>query len=66
MYNLACLAARRGDRRKALGWLGQSVEAGFAQADVMAKDSDLETLHGPEFDALVEHTRRNAADQRAK
>ncbi len=32
----------------------------------MVKDSDLEPLHGAEFDALVELARRNAADQRAK
>jgi len=31
----------------------------------MAQDSDLESLHGPEFDALVERARKNAAKQRA-
>jgi hypothetical protein len=32
----------------------------------MAEDPDLEPLRGPEFDALVERARRNAADRRAK
>jgi len=31
----------------------------------MVRDSDLKPLHGPEFDALVEHARRNAAAARA-
>jgi tetratricopeptide (TPR) repeat protein len=65
-YNLACLEARRGDRGKALGRLRQSVDAGYAEAEWMAKDTDLAILHGPEFDALVERARRNAVDQRAK
>jgi hypothetical protein len=66
LYDLTCLEALRGDRAKALDWLGQSVEAGYANADHMGKDSDLESLHGPEFDALVERARRNAEAQRAK
>jgi hypothetical protein len=66
MYNLACLEARRGNREKALGWLRRSVEAGLTGADWMAEDPDLEPLRGPEFDALVERARRNAADRRAK
>jgi len=64
--SLPSLEVQGGDRGKALGWLRQSVEAGYADADWMAKDSDLESLHGPEFDALIERARRNAADRRAK
>ena len=60
------LPAPDGDRAKTLDWLHQAVEAGYANADWMTKDSDLESLHGPEFDALVERARQNAADQRAK
>jgi tetratricopeptide (TPR) repeat protein len=71
LYNLACMEAVRGDRPKALEWLRQSVDAGWAQAnwaqaDWMTQDSDLEPLHGPEFDALVERARENAAKQQAK
>ena len=37
--------------------------AHHAEADQMTRDSTLETLHGPEFDALVERARQNASDQ---
>ena len=66
LYNLACLEALRGQRSKAMDWLRQSVEAGYAKADSMAEGTPLETLHGPEFDTLVERARKNAAAQRAK
>jgi hypothetical protein len=65
MYSLAGLEAQRGERGKGLGWLQQAVEAGFTEADQMAEEADLEPLHGPEFDALVEQARQNAAEQRA-
>ncbi|MCH8006851.1 MAG: hypothetical protein IH888_11575 [Planctomycetes bacterium] len=64
-YNLACLAAVRGDKAKGLDWLRQSIDAGFNAADWIPRDPDLESLHGSEFDALVERARQNAADQRA-
>jgi tetratricopeptide (TPR) repeat protein len=66
LYDLACLETLRGDRAKAMDWLGQSVDAGYANADHMGKGSDLESLHGPEFNALVERARQNAEAQRAK
>jgi non-specific serine/threonine protein kinase/serine/threonine-protein kinase len=66
MYALAGLEAQRGERSKGIGWLQQAVEAGFTDADHMAEDEDLEPLHGPEFDALVERARQNAAAQRAQ
>ncbi len=66
MYNLACLDAVQGNRAKAMDWLRQAVEAGWAKADAMVKDSTLGSLHGPEFDALVERARENAAAQRKK
>ncbi len=66
VYDLACIAALRGDREQALDWLRQAVEAGYSNADWIPKDSDLETLHGPEFDALVERARENAAALRAE
>jgi tetratricopeptide (TPR) repeat protein len=66
MYNLACLEIDRGNNAAAMDWLRQAVEAGFGLADHMSQDSDLEPLHGPEFDALVERVRRNAEAQRAE
>ena len=65
LYNLACLAAVQGDKAKGLDWLRQSVDAGFNAAGWMPRDPDLESLHGSEFDTLVERARQNAADQRA-
>ena len=66
LYNLACLQALSGDREQALSWLRQSVDAGLAQGDWMAQDTDLELLHGtPEFEQLVEAARQNAIARRA-
>jgi serine/threonine protein kinase len=65
MYNLACISARRGDRAGAMAWLRQDVEGGDIDADAMAADTELRSLHGPEFDALLAQVRRNAAAARA-
>jgi len=66
LYNLAYQTAVRGNRTKALDWLEQSVEAGFPDPAQMAGDGNLESLHGPEFDALLDRVRQNAAAQRAE
>jgi tetratricopeptide (TPR) repeat protein len=66
LYNLACLEVPLGNGTKAMDWLRQSVDAGWANADLLDRDTDLESLHGPEFDALVEQARRNAAAQRGE
>jgi non-specific serine/threonine protein kinase/serine/threonine-protein kinase len=65
-YAMARLEAVRGDAVKAKRWLRQTVDAGYSNAAGMVEDSDLEPLHGPEFDALVEHARNNAVAQRTK
>jgi hypothetical protein len=65
LYDLACLSALQGERAEAMSWLGQAVDAGWADADLTIKDSTLETLHGPQFDSLVEQVRRNASEMRA-
>src|SRR5262249_44288869 len=65
IYNLACVAARRGDRTKAMVWLRQDVEGGDIDADGMASDAELQSLHGAEFDALLAQVRRNSAAARA-
>ena len=62
--NQARLNAQRGDRAQATSRLRQAIEAGYANADLMSRDPDLESLHGPEFNALVEQARKNAAAQR--
>ena len=66
LYNLACLEVALGNGTQAMDWLRQSVDAGWANADLLGRDSDLESLHGPEFDVLVAQARRNAAAQRGE
>jgi hypothetical protein len=63
MYNMVCIKAVLGQRTEALDWLRQLVDAGWAGADWMAQDTDLESLQGPEFDTLLQRTRENAAAQ---
>jgi hypothetical protein len=65
IYNLACNEALRGDRATAMDWLRRAVEAGYPRPGWFLKDPDLESLRGPELDALVERARRNASVQRA-
>jgi non-specific serine/threonine protein kinase/serine/threonine-protein kinase len=65
IYNLACVAARRGDRAKAMAWLRQDVEGGDIDAEGVSGDAELQSLHGPEFDALLAQVRRNALASRA-
>jgi len=60
LYNVACFEALRGRRAEALDMLQQAVDAGFRDADWIAQDADLESLHGdPAFEALVERARRD-------
>ncbi|MGH9869647.1 MAG: tetratricopeptide repeat protein [Candidatus Polarisedimenticolia bacterium] len=65
VYNLACVSALRGDRDKAMARLRQNVEGGYIDAEGMAADTELQSLHGPEFDALLAQVRRNASAARA-
>jgi len=58
LYNMACLDAVRGNRDEAMDWLRKAVEGGFSDIDWMVQDSDLSSLHGPEFDALAEAARQ--------
>jgi serine/threonine protein kinase/tetratricopeptide (TPR) repeat protein len=66
LYNMGCLEAQRGNREEALDWLRRATDAGFAFANWMANDYHLESLHGPEFDALVARARENVATRRAE
>lgn len=61
MYELGCAAALLGDRDEALDRLRRSVDYGWTDWDWMAKDPDLESLHGdPEFEAIVAEAKRQA------
>jgi eukaryotic-like serine/threonine-protein kinase len=59
MYNLACLWARRGDRAQGMKWLRQALEGRGNPAFDPARDPDLNALHGPEFDDLVNQHRHS-------
>jgi len=53
-YNLACARARLGQHAEALDALERAVAAGYRDADHLAADPDLESLHGHErFAALL-------------
>jgi serine/threonine protein kinase len=63
-YNLACIYARAGRRNEAFSMLLEALEHGLPPyAELyMAKDKDLESLHGdPRFDALVGRAKEQAA-----
>lgn len=43
-YNLACLTALQGDRKKAIEWLEKGVRAGFTDRAWIKKDGDLDSI----------------------
>jgi hypothetical protein len=65
MYNMACVHALQGHRAVALGWLRRVVDGGFLDLNGIAQDPDFKSLHGPEFDAILEVARRNSGAARA-
>jgi thiol-disulfide isomerase/thioredoxin len=65
LYNEACAFAIDHDADKALTSLDEAVDAGFAEAEQMAKDTDLTLLiDRNEFKRLLERASRNAATLR--
>jgi tetratricopeptide (TPR) repeat protein len=67
IYNLGCLAARRGNKDQAIALLRQSVDHGlYPSADLgIGKDADLASLQGdPRFAALVVHAKQVAETKR--
>jgi len=68
VYNLGCVAARRGDKEQAIALLSQSVDHGLSpRGDLgIERDTDLTSLHGdPRFAALVAHAKQ-VADAKQK
>ena len=47
-YNLACLSALNGDRRKAIQWLEKAVRAGFTDRAWIRADRDLDSIRNEE------------------
>ena len=63
LYNLGCVAARRGDKDRAIALLSQSVDHGLPPySDLgMGEDIDLISLQGdPRFAALIAHAKQVA------
>ena len=57
-YNLAALAARRGEPDSARAWLGRAFAAGYGNFESVATDSAFAALRGtPAFDTLVARAR---------
>jgi Tfp pilus assembly protein PilF len=63
LYNVGSVAARRGDKDRAISRLSESVDHGLPPHDAleMETDTDLTSLHGdPRFAALVVHAKQVA------
>jgi len=63
IYDLGCVAARRGNKDRSITLLSQAVDHGLLPSDdlAMEKDNDLASLHGdPRFVALVAHAKQVA------
>lgn len=59
LYNLACSYALTGRRDDALNTLSQAVRFGYADADWMMRDGDLQSIRDdPRFRALVRRIQR--------
>jgi len=59
LYNAACVHARGGDKRGAMKLLRRAFEAGFTDAGLMERDTDLEPLRQePEFLKLLDDMKR--------
>jgi beta-lactamase regulating signal transducer with metallopeptidase domain/Flp pilus assembly protein TadD len=64
LYNLACCAARLGDRDEAFKWLDRADKAGFEVGEHVASDSDLDALRGdPRLSALLDRWDERMAKQ---
>jgi tetratricopeptide (TPR) repeat protein len=63
-YDFACVAGVAGLRADSLEHLRHAVENGFAKADHMLQDEDLQALRGDaQFDSLTEAARNNASKE---
>jgi hypothetical protein len=60
LFNLAIWNARVGRSSEALAHLRNAVEHGWAEIEYMEDPEFTDVLRGPEVDALVAATRRNA------
>jgi thiol-disulfide isomerase/thioredoxin len=64
LYNEACTYAVQNETDKALDSLAEALDAGFAQADLIAEDEELAALRSsPRFAALARKAEANAREQ---
>ena len=57
-YNVACAFARASDSAQALVWLERAISSGFSDQDLLATDSDLQSMRSqPKFNHLLERIR---------
>ncbi len=69
LYNLACAEARKGDLEESFQSLDDAMKHGFAEAEDMAHDPDLQALQKQDpgrFAALLQRARANAAHRPAR
>lgn len=64
LYNLGCFSALVGEKEAALGWVVKAVDAGFDNGELMASDSDLESIRQePEFQKALGKAYGNSANK---
>jgi len=65
-YNMACAAARLGDKAKALACIEEALKLGYNRFEMLEKDDDLKAAReGPEFAALLDKYRKQPVAQTA-
>jgi hypothetical protein len=53
-YNVACSLTRNSQITEAFEWLKRAIDSGFNDKELIATDSDLDSLRQhPEFDAII-------------
>ena len=66
LYNLACFHALLGHKEDGVTWLTKAADAGFADAKLMARDPDLESLRDdPSYETTLATVRENAVKEEA-
>jgi beta-lactamase regulating signal transducer with metallopeptidase domain/tetratricopeptide (TPR) repeat protein len=67
MYNIACAYARAGVPDSATDWLEKAIENGFNDAELIAEDSDLDSIRmHPRFASIVKKVSRNKYEKKSR
>ena len=63
IYNIACMNCLLDHKNKAYEWLDKAIEAGYDDADYLAKDGDFQSIRGEKrFRALVQQLKEGDDD----